>query len=141
MAKEKQHGTLAIEDTNQANVHGATDAFADGGIDVSAGFNPKDGRGRQAVSTADVSSGDDGQFNYMDNKYDSAPWNDGKEGEAGERPTLPNIAEPGSIPSPYGKDASHNVDFNAVAPYKYPEFPADSYQTGKNSDFNAGIVD
>lgn len=127
MAKETVHGTNMIGAQNQASVHGAEDAYTDGGIDVAGGFNPKDTKGRQAVTTADVSSGDDGQFNYTDTKFDSNVWNDGKEGEAGERPTLPNIQEPGSVPAPFAGFSGNTVDFNSVAPYRYPEFPADAH--------------
>ena len=100
MAKETVHGTNMMPNENVADLYSATDAFVDGGIDVSGGFNPKDGKGAQALPTQDVSAGDDGQFNYVDNKFDSAPWTDPTEAEGTERPTLPRIEEVGSVPNP-----------------------------------------
>jgi hypothetical protein len=133
MAKETVHGTNMIGDNNVADKYNAVDAYCDGGIDVSAGFNPKDKKGAQAITTSDVSGGDDGQFNVSSLKFDTGPVFDGVGDEPHERDALPRIEEEGSVPNPGDGFAGAPIDFNSVAPYKWPEFPADSYTAGAGS--------
>lgn len=131
MAKETQHDTLAIPDQTAAPQF--QEAFADGGIDISGAFNPKDPKGRQDVPTPGMQAGGGNQYHQPTSHYDttmgafdSDPSLDGKENEAAQRPDIPVFENHGGVPDPFGASMCNDVNFNAVAPYKYSEFPADS---------------
>jgi|SRR5579859_2706025 len=130
MAKETEHGTLAIPNPVQNSLTGG---FADGGIDCT--FNPNDLKGRQDMPTNGVLPDKPAYqptsvSTFGPVKFDPDPSMDGQEAEADERDVVPDQEIVGGIPSPFEGIAGNQVPFDRVAPYKYPEFPADSYKSG-----------